>query len=84
MPTPKLSCATQAIDAVDLEMLSTPTCRWRNPNYRLNTEIKAVLFQETTSPTLPCHEGPAADACTLVDNAGPTAWTWRCQGDRRR
>lgn len=48
MPTPKLSCATQAIDAVDLEMLSTPTCRWRNPNYRLNTEIKAVLFQETT------------------------------------
>ncbi len=83
MPTPELSCATQAIDAVDLEMLSTPTCRWRNPNYRLNTVFMAVLFRETTSPTLSCHEGPRADGCTMVDNTRQTAWTWGCKSLRR-
>ena len=27
-------------------------CAWRNPNYHLNTEIKAVLFRAATFPTL--------------------------------
>ena len=57
---------------------------WRKPNYHLNTETKADLFQETTSPTLPCHEDPAADVCTLVDNSRQTPGSWWSQGYRRR
>jgi len=50
------------------------TCAWRNPNYHLNTETKAVLFPNATLLTLPCHEGTDADACTLVGNTRQIAW----------
>jgi len=39
------------------------------------------LSPKTTFPTLPSHEGPAADACTHVGNTRQTTWTWRGQGD---
>jgi len=38
------------------------------------------LSPKTTFPTLPSHEGPAADACTHVGNTRQTTWTWRGQG----
>ena len=60
------------------------TCPRRNANCHLNTETWAVMLPKATFPTLPSHEGPAADACTLVDNTRQTAWTWRGQGYRRR
>jgi len=45
-------------------------------NCKLSPEFEhlAVLFPETTFSTLPCHEGPAADACTLVGYTRQTAW----------
>jgi hypothetical protein len=60
------------------------TCPWRNANYRRSIDNYPDLFRVTIFPTLPSHEEPAADACTLVGNNRQTAWTRRGQGDRRR
>ena len=38
----------------------TFACPWRDPNYRLNTETKAVLFRKAAFPAPLSHEGPAA------------------------
>jgi len=80
---------TYALPFAGLFWISLPwpkpsACTWRNANRRQNTDTQAVLFPEETFPTLPSHECPAADACTLVDNTRQTDWTWRGQGYRRR
>jgi hypothetical protein len=55
-------------------------CPWRYVNYRVNTDTYPVLLPKATCPTLPSHEGSAADSCTLVDNTCQTPGTWRGQG----